>query len=226
MSTSPIICLRQVTKTYGQGANAVEVLHGIDLTVRPQEFVAIMGQSGSGKSTLMNIIGTLDRMTSGQYLFQDTPIQNFNSSQLAQLRCRQIGFVFQSFNLLPRLTVAKNIARPLMYAQVPPDIRRQRIKDVLAAVGLSHKRDVLPSQLSGGQQQRVALARALVMQPALILADEPTGALDSTTATQVMEELQRINQDTGTTIILITHDDKVATYASRVIHISDGKVVS
>jgi putative ABC transport system ATP-binding protein len=219
-----IVELREVKKTYGKGAGAVEVLHGINLQVQKGEMVAIMGASGSGKSTLMNIIGTLDRLTSGEYLFEGERVDDFSSARLADLRNRRIGFIFQSFNLLTRLSVAQNIERPMMYGQIPRGERQGRIEAALEKVGLLEKKLVFPKQLSGGQQQRVAVARSLVMAPALILADEPTGALDSKTSAKVMGELKKINQETGMTMILVTHDDKTATYADRIIRVQDGLV--
>jgi putative ABC transport system ATP-binding protein len=204
--------------------NSVEVLHGIDLKIKRGEMVAIMGTSGSGKSTLMNIIGTLDRPTSGQYLFAGFDITQFSREDLSKLRGRKIGFVFQSFNLLSNLSVAKNILRPMMYAQVPANSRASRVAEVLEVVSLLDKKDSDPLRLSGGQQQRVAIARALVMKPELILADEPTGALDSKTAQLVMLELQRINRTLGTTIVLVTHDAQTARYAQRIIRVKDGLI--
>lgn len=224
-SEFPLIEIHQLTKTYGSGETKTEVLHDLNLTINKGEMVAIMGTSGSGKSTLMNILGTLDRLTSGEYLFDGKRIEEFTSEQLADLRNRQIGFVFQSFNLLPRLTVAKNIERPMLYGEIPLAERQLRIDTVLGKVGLSDKKDKYPLNLSGGQQQRVALARALIMNPSLILADEPTGALDSATATMVMKELKKINQETGTTLIIITHDSRVAGFAQRTIKIKDGRIV-
>jgi putative ABC transport system ATP-binding protein len=220
----PIVALTEVKKSYGQGASEAEVLHGINLQVEKGEMVAIMGASGSGKSTLMNIIGTLDNWTSGEYLFEGKQIDGFSSKQLADLRNKRIGFIFQSFNLLTRLSVAKNIERPMMYGQIPPGERRARIEKALLRVGLLEKKNAMPMALSGGQQQRVAIARALVMEPALILADEPTGALDSKTSARVMGELKQINQETETTMILVTHDEKTAAYTDRIIRVQDGLV--
>jgi putative ABC transport system ATP-binding protein len=219
-----ILQLRGVRKTYGRGAAAVEVLHGIDLQVRRGEMVAIMGASGSGKSTLMNIIGTLDVLTEGEYFFEGERVDTFTSEKLADLRNQRIGFIFQSFNLLTRLSVAKNIERPMMYGQIPLSQRRKRVEEVLKKVELLEKKDAMPMELSGGQQQRVAIARALVMEPTVILADEPTGALDSKTSTKVMKELRRINQEMTVTMILVTHDEKTAAWADRVIKVQDGLV--
>lgn len=204
---------------------ATEVLHGLDLQITKGEMVAIMGTSGSGKSTLMNILGTLDRATSGDYFFAGKKIDDYSPAQLSQLRNHEIGFVFQSFNLLPRLTVAKNIERPMLYGEVPKGERAAKVQVVLQKVGLADKKDKYPLKLSGGQQQRVALARALIMDPQLILADEPTGALDSKTAVMVMDELTKINRETGTTIVIITHDEKVARFASRTIRLQDGRII-
>lgn len=225
VSASVLIELKNLKKVYGDGETATEVLHGLDLIIKQGELVAIMGSSGSGKSTLMNILGTLDRPTSGDYFFTGKKIDDYTPVQLAQLRNQKIGFVFQSFNLLPRLTVAKNIERPMLYGQVLPQQRQPRIIAALTKVDLLDKKDKYPLKLSGGQQQRVALARALIMNPELILADEPTGALDSKTATMVMQELQKINRETGTTMIIITHDPQVAKFAQRTIHLQDGRIV-
>lgn len=220
-----LISLRQLKKTYGEAEMATEVLHGLDLQIAKGEMVAIMGTSGSGKSTLMNILGTLDRATSGDYFFAGKKIDDYSPAQLSQLRNHEIGFVFQSFNLLPRLTVAKNIERPMLYGEVPKGERAAKVQAVLQKVGLADKKDKYPLKLSGGQQQRVALARALIMDPQLILADEPTGALDSKTAVMVMDELTKINRETGTTIVIITHDEKVAHFASRTIRLQDGRII-
>lgn len=220
-----LISLRQLKKTYGEAEMATEVLHGLDLQIAKGEMVAIMGTSGSGKSTLMNILGTLDRATSGDYFFAGKKIDDYSPAQLSQLRNHEIGFVFQSFNLLPRLTVAKNIERPMLYGEVPKGERAAKVQVVLQKVGLADKKDKYPLKLSGGQQQRVALARALIMDPQLILADEPTGALDSKTAVMVMDELTKINRETGTTIVIITHDEKVAHFASRTIRLQDGRII-
>ena len=220
-----LISLRQLKKTYGEAEMATEVLHGLDLQITKGEMVAIMGTSGSGKSTLMNILGTLDRATSGDYFFAGKKIDDYSPAQLSQLRNHEIGFVFQSFNLLPRLTVAKNIERPMLYGEVPKGERAAKVQVVLQKVGLADKKDKYPLKLSGGQQQRVALARALIMDPQLILADEPTGALDSKTAVMVMDELTKINRETGTTIVIITHDEKVARFASRTIRLQDGRII-
>ncbi len=219
-----LIELRNLKKSYGEGEMATEILHGLDLKIAKGEMVAIMGASGSGKSTLMNILGTLDKASSGDYLFAGKKIDDYTTEQLADLRNHEIGFVFQSFNLLPRLTVEKNIERPMLYGQVPKGERAVKAAEVLSKVGLEDKKDKYPLKLSGGQQQRVALARALVMTPKLILADEPTGALDSKTAIMVMNELTKINRETGTTIAIITHDEKVAKFAQRTIRIQDGRI--
>lgn len=221
---SVLIELKDIRKFYVSGKNKSEVLKGINLQIKQGEFVAIMGPSGSGKSTLMNIIGTLDRPSSGQYLFAGKRIDQFKEKELAKLRNKEIGFVFQSFNLLSRLTVAKNIERPMMYGHVPMAERQPRILEVLKLVDLENKYNEPPLNLSGGQQQRIALARALVMKPKLILADEPTGALDSKTARKVMEGLKEINQQQGTTIVLVTHDSATAKYAQKIIRVKDGHV--
>ncbi len=216
---------RELKKIYGEGDIQSTVLQKINLKIYQGEMVAIMGTSGSGKSTLMNILGTLDKQTAGDYLFAGKKINTYSGKQLAELRNKKIGFVFQSFNLLPRLTVSKNIERPMLYGQVPIAERKKRVLQVLEKVGLVDKAEAFPLKLSGGQQQRVAIARALVMRPELILADEPTGALDSKTADLVMRELQKINLESKTTIIIITHDEKIASFASRIIRLKDGRLV-
>ena len=223
-TTNTLLEFKDVHKVYISGKRKFEALRGIDLKIKQGEFVAIMGPSGSGKSTLMNIIGTLDRPSNGQYLFAGKRIDHFDEKELAKLRNREIGFVFQSFNLLSRLSVGKNIERPMMYAHLPLEGRKKRVLEVLRLVELEDKYDEPPLNLSGGQQQRIAIARALVMSPKLILADEPTGALDSKTAKTVMEGLLEINQKQGTTIVLVTHDLTTAKYAQRIIHVKDGRI--
>ncbi|HEV8624078.1 MAG TPA: ABC transporter ATP-binding protein [Acidimicrobiia bacterium] len=222
---APVIDLRQVTKTYGNGKLEVTALTAVDLTVERGDFVAIMGPSGSGKSTLMNIVGCLDVPTRGRFSLDGVDVRTLDEAALAQVRLRKIGFVFQSFNLIPRTTALANVELPLIYAGVKPKERRQRALDALDAVGLADRADHGPSELSGGQQQRAAVARALVSDPALLLADEPTGNLDSASTAEVMGVFARLNAQ-GRTVVLITHENEVASYAGRVVRLRDGRVIS
>ncbi|MBO0995038.1 ABC transporter ATP-binding protein [Bacillus sp. SD088] len=215
--------LSKITKVYGNGSLKVPVLHGIDLSIEDGEFVAIMGPSGSGKSTLMNIIGFLDYPTAGDYQLNNEKISAFREKQLAALRNRHIGFVFQQFFLLPRLNAMKNVETPLVYAGVSKRERKERAQQMLEKVGLGDRVKHLPNELSGGQKQRVAIARALVNNPSVIMADEPTGALDSKTSKQIMELFVQLNQE-GKTVILVTHEEEVAAYANRVITLRDGLI--
>ncbi len=225
MSKNALIKLTDITKKYplaeGEYYNA---LNGITLTIDEGDFVAIMGPSGSGKSTLMHILGALDTPSGGKYLLRGKNISSYTEDQLAEIRNREIGFVFQAFNLLPRTTVLKNVERPMMYAGVESEERHMRAMDALKLVGIEEKANNLSNHISGGQIQRVAIARALVMNPSIILADEPTGNLDSKTSHEIMKFLKGINKD-GRTIILITHEEDIASYAKRVIRLVDGKVV-
>lgn len=221
---SAIISLHDVHKTYDTGEVKVHALRGITLEIHGGEFVAIMGASGSGKSTLMNIIGCLDRPTSGTYLLDSEDVSRMSRTELAHVRNRKLGFVFQGFNLLKRHTAMDNVALPLLYAGVAAGERQQRAFEVLQLVGLADRGHHLPNQLSGGQQQRVAIARALINRPQLLLADEPTGNLDSKTSHEILLELQRLNRDLGQTIIMVTHENDVAAYASRLIVLRDGLV--
>jgi putative ABC transport system ATP-binding protein len=221
---SPVIELDVVTKTYSMGDIAVHALRGISTTVQRGEYVAIMGQSGSGKSTLMNILGCLDAPTSGSYRLNGSDVRLSDEDDLADLRNREIGFVFQSFNLIPRTRTVLNVELPLAYAGVGRADRRQRALAALREVGLGARVEHLPSELSGGQQQRAAIARALVTNPAMILADEPTGNLDSQSTAEVMGIFERLCIE-GRTIILITHEDEVAAHADRIIHLRDGLIV-
>ncbi|MFZ0043009.1 MAG: ABC transporter ATP-binding protein, partial [Solirubrobacteraceae bacterium] len=217
----PVIDLQEVTKTYSVGEIAVHALRGITLTIERGEYVAIMGSSGSGKSTLMNILGCLDAPSTGVYRLNGLDVRSADEDDLADLRNREIGFVFQSFNLLPRTRAIANVELPLSYAGLPRADRRRRAASALHEVGLHERALHLPSELSGGQQQRVAIARALVTNPAMILADEPTGNLDTTSTREILAVLERLSEE-GRTIILITHEHEVATHADRVIELSDG----
>lgn len=218
-----MIRLHNVEKVY-EGHVEVPVLFDVNLTVESGEFMAIMGPSGSGKSTLMNIIGFLDRPSSGEYLFDEEDVSQVNDDQLAQLRNQSVGFVFQQFQLLPRLTALQNVELPLIYAGVGKGERLKRARAALEKVGLGDRVSHFPNQLSGGQKQRVAIARAMINQPKLILADEPTGALDTKSGEQIMELFQQLNKE-GTTIILVTHEAEIAEYARRLITIRDGKIL-
>ncbi len=226
MSNDEILLeLRDIKKTYRMGEVSFPVLHGISLSVKKGEFVSILGPSGSGKSTLMNIIGFLDKPDSGEYNLLGRAVSSLSEREMAKLRNETIGFIFQNFQLLPRLSSIDNVLLPLFYGKVPKKERLPRAKNELARVGLSEKTENLPKQLSGGQQQRVAIARALVTHPSLLLCDEPTGALDRNTGTQIMEIFKELNRD-GMTIVMITHDRRIAAYASRTVHIIDGNLYS
>jgi putative ABC transport system ATP-binding protein len=220
----PLIDVRDITKVYGEGAAAVHALQEVSLRVRTKEFVAIMGPSGSGKSTFMHLLGCLDRPTSGSYRLAGEEVAQLSRDQLALVRNRRIGFVFQSFNLLPRTTAAENVELPLLYAGVPRDERLRRAQDLLERVGLGDRQNHRPSELSGGQQQRAAIARALANGAPLVLADEPTGNLDSASSADIMTLFRRLNREQAITIVVVTHDINIAAWAQRVVIFKDGRV--
>ncbi len=221
-----MIELRSVYKIYFPGSeNEVRALDGINLRIDEGEFVAIVGKSGSGKSTCMNIIGCLDVPTSGEYFIDSTPVSNLSEDDLARLRNKTLGFIFQQYNLISKLSVEENVELPLLYGGIPPEERKIRITQALERVGLAERIHHYPNQLSGGQQQRVSIARALASRPHIMLADEPTGALDSKTSMEILQLLQELNKE-GNTIVLITHDNYIATFAQRIIRIQDGKIIS
>jgi putative ABC transport system ATP-binding protein len=225
MTTTSIIETAGLTKVFGSNGMAVHALRGIDLTVARGEFVALIGPSGSGKSTLMAILGCLDSPTAGRYLLDGEPVEGLSGAALARIRNEKVGFVFQNYNLLPKANTLRNVELPLLYAGLPRKERRERAAEMLERVGIPEKANVLPAQLSGGQRQRVAIARALANRPALLLADEPTGALDSKTGAEVLELFAELNRQ-GNTVILVTHDPRIAALASRRVELSDGLVVS
>ena len=218
-----MIELKNVSKIYQIGEERVHALDHANLKVEAREFVSVIGPSGSGKSTLMNIIGCLDTADAGEYLLDGTPIEAYSENELARIRNRKIGFIFQSFNLIPKLTAEENVELPLIYQKIRKAERSMRVRDALERVGLEKRAKHLPTELSGGQQQRVAIARALVTQPAILLADEPTGNLDSHTSKEILGIFQDLHEQ-GNTIILITHDNDIAQQARRIVHILDGKL--
>jgi len=222
----PLIELQGLTKTYGVGDAAFEALKGIDLTIQRGEFVAIMGPSGSGKSTLMNLLGCLDTPTAGSYHYQGIALESLDTNERSLLRRYALGFVFQGFNLLARTSSLDNVELPLLYRGVSRKERHAKAVAALTSVGLPTKLDSTPAELSGGQQQRVAIARAIVTEPSTLFADEPTGNLDSVTTSEVMELLTRLNKDRGITVLVVTHDDHVATFARRTVLIKDGLIES
>ena len=221
---APLIALRGVTRVYGQGQAAMHALRGIDLDIQPGAFVAMMGPSGSGKSTCMNILGCLDTPTAGSYRFEGVEVGKLSRNQRALLRRHYIGFVFQGFNLLARTSALENVELPLIYRGIPVAQRHARARAALAAVGLSGWEDHSPAELSGGQQQRVAIARAIVTEPAVLLADEPTGNLDTARSLEIMELLERFNTEQGITIVMVTHEAEMAAYARQVVRFLDGRV--
>jgi putative ABC transport system ATP-binding protein len=222
--TTPVIELRNVTKVYGHGEAEVRAMDGVDITIESGEFVAIMGPSGSGKSTAMNMIGCLDSPTSGEYLFNGVQVAKLSQDQRALLRRNYLGFVFQGFNLLARTTALENVELPMIYKGMPATERREKAREALAKVGLSGREHHDPSELSGGQQQRAAIARALAGNPQVILADEPTGNLDTKLSVEIMELLKDLNERDHITIVMVTHEEDMAAYAHRVIWMVDGKV--
>jgi putative ABC transport system ATP-binding protein len=221
-----LIELHDVTKVYQMGDVEVRALNGVTLSIERGELIAIMGPSGSGKSTLMNILGCLDQATSGEYLLEGTRISTLNDNQLAEIRNRRIGFVFQTYNLLARTSALDNVEVPLIYAGASARTRRQRASEALEAVGLGDRLHHKPNELSGGQQQRVAIARALINEPSIILADEPTGNLDTKTGQEIITLFQRLNVERGITVIYVTHDAEVARFTQRIVHLRDGRLVA
>ena len=225
MALKPLITIRDLSKTYIMGPNQVRALQSVSLDIQKNEYVALMGPSGSGKSTLMNLLGCLDSPSSGSYMLNGKNVANMMDEELAVIRNKEIGFVFQTFNLLPRLTALENVALPLVYAGFTRNSRMQKASDILKAVGLGDRMDHRPNELSGGQRQRVAVARALVNNPSIILADEPTGNLDSKTSHEIMELFQEIHRQ-GNTVILVTHEADIAAHAHRIVKMKDGNIES
>jgi putative ABC transport system ATP-binding protein len=223
---SPVIALHDIRRVYDLGEVQVQALKGVSLEIPQGQFVALMGTSGSGKSTMLNILGCLDRPTSGVYRLDGVDVSTFSPSQRADIRNQKIGFIFQSFNLLPRTSVWENVEAPMLYSGVPKAERARRIEAALKVVGIPEKTKALPNQLSGGQQQRVAVARALVNQPAILLADEPTGNLDSATSEEIMRFLQNLNREKGITLVMVTHEHDIAAYATRILHMKYGHMLS
>ncbi|WP_077224769.1 ABC transporter ATP-binding protein [Agrobacterium tumefaciens] len=226
MEQPPLIEFRDVVKQYGRGEATIRALDGVSLSIREKEFVAIMGPSGSGKSTSMNIIGCLDVPSAGEYLFQGVPTSGFDNEHLTLLRRHMLGFVFQGFNLLSRTSAVENVELPLIYRGMKASERRERAMEALAQVGLKGREDHTTQELSGGQQQRVAIARAIVTRPALLLADEPTGNLDTKTSVEIMELITSLNRDKGITVVMVTHEEDIAAYAGRLLRFVDGHLAS
>lgn len=224
--SEPVIQMQKIIKTYYQGKpNELEILHGIDLTVNQGEFVSIVGESGSGKSTLMNIIGVLDRQTAGNYYLEGQDVGSMTDEVRSAIRNRRIGFVFQNFNLLPRANALKNVMVPLLYGETKTKNQKERAMEMLAMVGMEDRANHRPNELSGGQKQRVAIARAMINDPAIILADEPTGALDSKTGHMVMDMFHKLHEEQGKTIVLITHSQELASETQRIVTLLDGEIV-
>jgi putative ABC transport system ATP-binding protein len=225
MDNNPVIEAKNLTKTYTMGEVQVHALRDVSLEIRPGELLAIMGPSGSGKSTLMNILGCLDQPTAGDYFLEQVDVSRLDDNQLAQIRGKRIGFVFQSFNLLPRTSAISNVELPLIYNRIGRRERRRRATAALESVGLGDRLHHKPNELSGGQQQRVAIARALASRPAIIMADEPTGNLDTQSSREIMAIFQRLNREEGITVIFVTHETDIVTYTQRVVRLVDGRVV-
>ena len=226
-NSKPLIEMKEIIKRYNIGIESeIEILHGIDLKIYEGEFVAIVGESGSGKSTLMNIIGVLDKQTEGEYYLDGIDIKNANEEEMNVIRNKKIGFVFQNFNLIGRTSALKNVELPMLYAGVPAEERTKRAKELLSKVGMASRANHMPNELSGGQKQRVAIARSLVNNPSIILADEPTGALDSETSAMVMDIFNDLNKNQGKTIILITHSKEIAEQCPRIVTIKDGEIIN
>ena len=226
-NSKPLIEMKEIIKRYNIGTESeIEILHGIDLKIYEGEFVAIVGESGSGKSTLMNIIGVLDKQTEGEYYLDGRDIKNANEEEMNVIRNKKIGFVFQNFNLIGRTSALKNVELPMLYAGVPAEERTKRAKELLSKVGMASRANHMPNELSGGQKQRVAIARSLVNNPSIILADEPTGALDSETSAMVMDIFNDLNKNQGKTIILITHSKEIAEQCPRIVTIKDGEIIN
>lgn len=226
MQQPPLIEFRDVVKQYGRGEATIRALDGVSLSIREKEFVAIMGPSGSGKSTSMNIIGCLDVPSAGEYLFQGVPTSGFDNEHLTLLRRHMLGFVFQGFNLLSRTSAVENVELPLIYRGMKASERRERAMEALVQVGLKGREDHTTQELSGGQQQRVAIARAIVTRPALLLADEPTGNLDTKTSVEIMELITSLNRDKGITVVMVTHEEDIAAYAGRLLRFVDGHLAA
>ena len=226
-NSKQLIEMKEIIKRYNIGTESeIEILHGIDLKIYEGEFVAIVGESGSGKSTLMNIIGVLDKQTEGEYFLEGIDIKNANEEEMNVIRNKKIGFVFQNFNLIGRTSALKNVELPMLYAGVPAEERTKRAKELLSKVGMASRANHMPNELSGGQKQRVAIARSLVNNPSIILADEPTGALDSETSAMVMDIFNDLNKNQGKTIILITHSKEIAEQCPRIVTIKDGEIIN
>ena len=220
-----MIDIKNLTKTYNIGKMSIEILKGIDLTVNEGEYVSIMGPSGSGKSTFLNIIGCLDRLTTGTYTLDGKNIENLNDNELSEIRCKKVGFVFQSYNLLPKLNAIENVELPVKYLGMDRNKRKERAKELLRLVGLDDRMHHLPNELSGGQKQRVAIARALINDPKIIFADEPTGNLDSKSTEEILEIFKKLN-DKGVTILMVTHEEDVAKHTKRIVRLRDGIIQS